>query len=696
MKIKRILKDIFGYSNFREGQESCVNSILNGVDTMAIMPTGGGKSICYQLPSIIFDGLTIVVSPLISLMKDQTDSLQQLNIKSTFLNSTLNREEIIERIEKIKKGRYRIIYITPEKSSDPIFRLWIKKLKVSHIAIDEAHCISKWGHDFRPSYLNIKKFIEIFPKKPILSAFTATATKEVFNDIIELLDMKNPNIVKTGVERKNLSFNVVKDIEKKSFTLDFIKDHNNRSGIIYVSTRKECNSLYETIKNSGYNVSKYHGGMSEQLRKKAQDDFIFDRVKIMIATNAFGMGIDKSNVRYVIHYNMPGDLESYYQEAGRAGRDTLLSECILLYDPKDINIQKFFIRNSDAERDVIEIKYNKLETMIDYCNSGMCLSKFINNYFNEPTKKLCGNCSSCLDNSSSVDVTTDCQKVISCLIRMGKKTDIHDLSRVLKGIKSKEIKYKGYEELTTFSIMSHFTFSELENFYHFMKSREILNIDDDSIYLGKNYKNVLNGTERVIRKKINKRTNDSPLFIELESIRNSIAEEEGIAPYFIFSDFTLKDIEKQKPANLEEFTNIEGVGYYKAQRYGSKFLHLFKTNENQLKKIYRFHDNGFKKDIHYDKRQELLTMLKDGHTLENICNIYQLREKRAEKMIYRAIEENNFSEWEKIIPLDLEKKARDIIESKGLAILKSKNVEDLFEISSFELNLFNIKFKMEN
>ncbi len=469
-KLLEILSKYYGYTSFRKGQESIINSILSEKDVLAIMPTGGGKSICYQIPALILDGMTIVISPLISLMKDQVDALKTMGISAAFINSSLSSKEFNEILNNIRKNNYKILYIAPERLDAQEFIELINNNNVSQVAIDEAHCVSQWGHDFRLSYRRISDFIKNLPKRPIVTAFTATASEEVRTDIINLLCLENPDYYITGFDRENLSINIVKSSSKNKYILDYIQNHKNESGIIYVATRKEVENIYNGLSKRNISVSKYHAGLSKNERSKNQEDFINDNVDIMVATNAFGMGIDKPNIRWVIHYNMPQSIENYYQEIGRAGRDGEKSECVLLFSPGDVHIQKYLIDIGVENPERKLFQHKKLQYMIDLVYSNSCYRKTILSYFGENYIDNCNNCSNCLVEGEIVDKTIDAQKVISCVARMKRSYGVTTIVDVLRGSKNKKILQLGLNTLSTYNIMRDYSSEDLKNFINTLVS----------------------------------------------------------------------------------------------------------------------------------------------------------------------------------------------------------------------------------
>lgn len=572
-----ILKKYYGYDSFRKNQEEIIQSLLKYNDTFCIMPTGGGKSICYQVPAVMFKGVTVVISPLISLMKDQVDTLNSIGVKATYLNSTVSQRVQEEIIQEIKQGVYKLVYIAPERLESAFFVQFLKQLSIQFIAVDEAHCISQWGHDFRPSYRKIGTLIDQLSPRPVVAAFTATATKEVAKDIKQGLMLKSPNSYISGYERENLAFSVVKTGNKKKYVLDVIKSFQNESGIIYTATRKDVEELQLFLEKNSVNAVTYHGGMSEQVRAANQESFIFDDVKIMIATNAFGMGIDKSNVRYVIHYQLPKSMEAYYQEAGRAGRDGEDSQCTLLYTSRDVQTQKFLIEQSDAN-DRKEHEYVKLQAMVDYCHTTKCLQSYIVEYFGDDPTKACGKCSNCNSLLEEVDITIEAQKIFSCIIRTKERFGVTLIAQVLKGSQNKRIKQLRLTELTTYGIMKNKTEKDISELISLFIAEgyltltpgqyPIVKITDRAIGVLKNGAKV----HQKVKQSKEQVPVQSELFENLRQLRREIAEQEKIPPYIVFSDATLKEICQYIPTSKEEMLLIKGVGEFKYEKYGDKFL----------------------------------------------------------------------------------------------------------------------------
>lgn len=573
------LNKYYGYSDFRKSQKRVIENILNGKDTLAIMPTGGGKSICYQIPALLFDGITIVISPLISLMKDQVDGIKDLGISAAYINSTLSKNDTSEILDKLKDNEIKILYIAPERLESSEFLNLVKQLNISQVAVDEAHCVSQWGHDFRTSYRYISNFIMQLSQKPVVTAFTATATKEVREDIVRLIKLKNPGIFISGFDRENLKISSLKVGDRFDYLLNYIKENEEQSGIIYVSTRKEADNIYEKLSRHNINITRYHAGLSDQERKDNQEDFVYDRKNVIVATNAFGMGIDKSNVRYVIHYNIPRSIEAYYQEIGRAGRDGEISECILLFAPQDVMTHKYLIETSvqDEERKVNE--YKKLQYMIDFVHYSGCLRKYILNYFGEEVAyNECNNCSNCLSEGEYVDRTIDAQKVLSCIFRMKREFGVNVIADVLRGSSQKKVMQYGFNELPTYGIMKDYSKDELSGFINTLIAHGYIDLKEGGypmVVLNQMSMNVLKNEEKVVIKqniKVKKLNTNNDLFEILRNVRKEIAAAENVPPYFIFSDNTLKDMSTRYPVTEEQFLDISGVGESKLEKYGQAFI----------------------------------------------------------------------------------------------------------------------------
>ena len=577
-----ILQKYYGYTSFRKGQENIIKSIINKEDVLAIMPTGGGKSICYQVPALCLDGMTIVISPLISLMKDQVDALKTMGVKALLINSSLSNSEYSKVLEDIENDECKIIYIAPERLDSMEFVNIIRGKNISQVAIDEAHCVSQWGHDFRVSYKKIPHFINKLEKRPIVTAFTATASNEVREDIIRILNLHSPAVYITGFDRENLSINIVKSSSKNKYILDYIENHKNESGIIYASTRKEVENIYEGLLKRNYSVAKYHAGLSNDARHEYQEKFINDDIKIMVATNAFGMGIDKPNIRWVLHYNMPQSIENYYQEIGRAGRDGEDSECVLLFSPGDIHTQKYLVEVGIENPERKRVQYKKLQQMVDLVYSNTCYRKSILNYFGEHFLEECNNCSNCLNDGEVVDKTLDAQKVISCIARMKRSFGATMIIDVLRGSKNKKVLDLGFDTLTTYGIMKNYSNEDLKTFINTLVSHGFLDVVENIGVRGSFPTIKLNEQSlKVIRQEIKvefkedkvtkSRYVENELYEMLVSLRSEIAKEEGVAPYMVFGDATLKNMASSYATNKEEMLNISGVGQIKYEKYGNRF-----------------------------------------------------------------------------------------------------------------------------
>lgn len=584
------LKRYFGYDAFKSGQEALITNILQGRDVMGVMPTGAGKSVCYQIPAAMLPGVTLVISPLISLMKDQVDSLNQAGIETTFVNSTLTAEELAERYRDIQAGKYAMVYAAPERLESERFLRLLEKLHIPLIAVDEAHCVSQWGHDFRPSYMYIGRFVERLHPRPVIAAFTATATETVKQDIIAHLRMNDPFRLTTGYARDHLIFQVVRGVNKKDFLKQYIRSRKDESGIIYAATRKEVEETHRFLEQLGLSVGRYHAGLSDEERKKNQERFQYDDVKWMVATNAFGMGIDKSNVRSVLHWNMPKNIESYYQEAGRAGRDGSPSECVLLYAPQDVMTQKFLIEQQhefdEARR---RAEYANLQAMVDYCHTTECLQQYIVRYFGGEDIAPCGRCSNCTDERETADVTEAAQKVFSCVARMRQRFGVTITAKVLRGSADAKVRQFGFDTLPTYGILRAYKEKEIVNFIHVLVADGYLAMTGGkfpTVALTSRAVQVLEGKDRVKMKITHVDTASGrradaaaelseesvELFERLRALRKTIAQRFGVPPFTIFHDATLREMCLKMPQTIEALLTVKGVGEHKAAKYGDAFL----------------------------------------------------------------------------------------------------------------------------
>lgn len=576
---QKILEEKFGYDQFRPGQAKAIDKVLAGENVLALMPTGGGKSLCYQIPALLLPGITLVVSPLISLMKDQVDALRENDIAATFINSSLSFSEIQERMQLAASGAIKVLYLAPERLDSDGFRHQLARLQISLIAVDEAHCISQWGHDFRPSYLSLAPALAELPSQPPVIALTATATEQVAADICQRLRIPAANEVKTGFARDNLAFQVVRDQDQDRFLLDYLKLNPDQAGIIYASTRKETERLTQLLQRHKISAACYHGGLSDQARRQAQEDFLYDRVNVMVATNAFGMGIDKSNVRFVIHAQIPGSLEAYYQEAGRAGRDGLPSDAILLFKSQDIQVQHFFIDSSELDEHFKQTEYVKLQEMTQYANTPLCLQRYILRYFGEITDQDCGRCSNCLDQRELQDITVDAQKVLSCVKRMHERFGKSVVAQVLTGANTQRIREQHWQELSTYGLLSHQKQKEVTGLIDFLTAAGYLQATTGQypvLQVSPSGIAVLRGQAKVQRKQAAQAQRSLPvndaLFQKLRTLRLELATEQGVPPFVIFSDKTLRDMVRLQPQTDVDFLAVKGVGQSKLDKYGQLFM----------------------------------------------------------------------------------------------------------------------------
>ena len=594
-----LLERVFGYTAFRPGQEALIDGVLSGRDVFGIMPTGGGKSMCYQIPALMLPGITLVISPLISLMRDQVMALKAAGVPAAFINSTLNGAQVQAVYRNMLAGQYKIVYVAPERLDYAGFGNVAAKLPISFVAVDEAHCISQWGQDFRPSYLRIVNFIEGLSRRPVVGAFTATATKQVQEDVERILMLRDPVRMVTGFDRPNLYFDVIQPELKDRELLRLLAARKGKSGIIYCATRKKVESVCENLQDHGYAATRYHAGLEEQERSANQADFLYDRKTVMVATNAFGMGIDKSNVSFVIHYNMPKSIEAYYQEAGRAGRDGAEADCILLYSGSDVNTARFLINNGSeneemdpAQREIVRQQdMKRLEAMVGYCKTNTCLRGYILEYFGQKHPELCGNCGSCKGNFENVDITQEAQMILSCVKRIHDKlgywVGINLIGRTLRGSRDKRILELGLDQLSTYGLLKNRPRSDIHAMIDHLEAEGYLQSEQEHqtiqlaaaaaevLYRGKKVemKVEVEPKEIVPTAAVTKMTGEeAELFDVLKELRAKLAKEAGVPAYVVFSNATLTDMAKKVPKTMSEFRRVSGVGELKAAGYGTAFL----------------------------------------------------------------------------------------------------------------------------
>lgn len=607
-----LLQQYFGHAAFRIGQKKAIDAILSGKDVLAVMPTGAGKSVCYQISALLLPGVTIVVSPLISLMKDQVEALHQVGIPAAYVNSSITSEEFYTTMQGIQYGQYKLLYVAPERLMTESFLRVAQRIPISMVAVDEAHCVSQWGQDFRQSYLDIPVFLSQLQKRPICTAFTATATAQVERDIARFLQLRQPETIKTGFDRKNLFFGVRTPRNKMEELLGILQENHGKSGIVYCATRKSVEEVCMVLCENGYAATRYHAGLSDRERARNQEDFLYDRKTVMVATNAFGMGIDKSNVSFVVHYNMPKDLESYYQEAGRAGRDGEPAQCILLYSGRDVRTNTFLIERSqeaaeiedeDLRESLIAKSKERLKQMTFYATSTTCLRQRLLRYFGESAPDSCDNCSCCQTNYQKTDITLEAKKIISCVYR-AQKAGYH-LSRtmtanVLGGSKRDVIQQMHLDSLSTYGILQDLSQREIGAMIEELVRQECLILRDFHEYqeltLTPKAAAVIRDEKTITwrvpiikkEKQIAKQhpdyempPEDAALFQELRALRKKLSEREGVPPFFIFSDATLRDMCRKRPINLHEMRQVAGVGVIKAQKYGRQFLGILRNHTSK-------------------------------------------------------------------------------------------------------------------
>lgn len=695
-----LLKKYYGYDSFRKGQREIIDAILCGRDVLGIMPTGGGKSICYQIPALILEGVTLVISPLISLMKDQVDTLKEYGIAAELINSTLSNQEFKEVIECATNGQYKLLYVAPERLETDSFLQLVREIPISMVAVDEAHCVSQWGHDFRPSYRRIYSMIERLPKRPIVTAFTATATMQVKSDIVQLLDLYQPFEYVSSFDRSNLYFEVRKPNNKLQEVQAYLSEHRGESGIIYCATRKNVDELCERLNYLGVAATKYHAGLSDEERTQNQESFLLDEVPLIIATNAFGMGIDKPNVRFVIHYNMPKNMEGYYQEAGRAGRDGDNAECILLFSTQDIMTNRYLIdKGSDSGR---MVEYEKLNSMVDYCNTGGCLRSFILKYFGEGgLEKSCDNCGNCNSDIEETDITIEAQKILSCVKRMHEKFGATQVADVLKGANTQKIRSLHFDELSTYGIMKDYPKDVIKELISYLIAEEKLKLvgtEYPFLQLTEQSYRILKGEEKILIKRvINKETKkdhstsitgvvDHMLFEYLRKARQEEAMKQHIQPFMVFADTTLKEMARVYPTTLEALLEVSGVGEFKAQKYGKVFLGIIeeyvRSHEIEVARI--------KKLVELEKQNQRANLVKTqstkfapryshkltyelyqaGRNIDEIADERDLTRMTVENHLIKCAQEGMEIRFEDFIPREYEAQIMGAIEKCGIDLLK--------------------------
>ena len=596
MTKEEALKTYFGYDTFRGGQAEVIDALLSGRDALAIMPTGAGKSVCYQIPALLLPGITLVVSPLVSLMRDQVTQLVQMGVPAAFLNSSLTYRQYLLALERAKAGRYKIIYVAPERLEAEGFLTFARQAYISLVAVDEAHCISQWGQDFRPSYLNIPAFLETLKKRPALGAFTATATPDVREDIEKLLRLQNPLRVTTGFDRKNLYFEVQEPSDKRAALLELVRSRPDKCGIVYCATRRTVEEVCGFLREAGVSATRYHAGLEPEERRENQEDFLYDRVQVMVATNAFGMGIDKSDVRYVIHYNMPKDIESYYQEAGRAGRDGLPSSCILLYSGRDVRTAQFLIEHGESREELDagtaerlrERDMQRLRQMVGYCRTRRCLRQYLLRYFGETAPDTCDTCWNCLHNFEEVDVSREARAILRCVIETGQHFGVALLAETLFGAETDKVRKYHMDEEATYGLLRDMTQKEVRDRVRFLIDEGVLALSSGPypvVLLGEKAGDMVPGGSPLYMRTVKEEgpaarrpvpeeldAAQAELFQRLRVLRAQLARRQGIPAYAVFSDKTLRELAVVRPRTIEELKAVSGIGAAKAGKYGKRFL----------------------------------------------------------------------------------------------------------------------------
>ena len=608
---EELLKQYFGHSAFRPGQEALIDALTEGRDVLGVMPTGAGKSVCYQIPALMLPGITLVISPLISLMKDQVVSLKQAGVSTAYINSSLTYPQYLEVLRRAKRDTYKIIYVAPERLSTEGFLAFVESAELSLLAVDEAHCVSQWGQDFRPSYLKIAEFCAALPKRPPVGAFTATATDEVKRDIVKLLDLHEPLELTTGFDRPNLYFSVETPGNKDVWLNAFVAERREQSGIVYCATRKNVEKVCENLQKRGFAATRYHAGLEDEERRANQENFLYDRARIMVATNAFGMGIDKSNVSYVVHYNMPKNIESYYQEAGRAGRDGSKAECVLLYAPNDVRTAKFLIENSEDNEALTEEERDfnrerdlaRLVKMAGYCKTTECLRRYILRYFGEKAPLHCGNCGNCCGEMERFDITTEAQKILSGVTRVERKyrkgLGATIIAGMLSGSQEQRIYDLGLDELPTYGALKDLDRQTIRRYIDYLIEQDCLTLTEgdypvlrttekakDVLFHGEKVEYFGKKQEKPARKKQSVQPPDDGLYAALSALRFEIAKRESVPAFVVFSNATLLDMAAKQPQTMTEFLDVNGVGSKKAERYGAKFIDCIRVWKEKTKPVF--------------------------------------------------------------------------------------------------------------
>lgn len=675
---KKLLKQYYGYEEFRPGQERVISSLLSGRDTLAVMPTGAGKSLCFQVPALLLPGITLVISPLISLMKDQVDGLDAQGIPSTFINSSLSAGAVHQRLSGVRAGRYKLVYVAPERlDAEGFLEAFSQKIPVSMVAVDEAHCVSQWGHDFRPSYRAVHSFISQLPTRPVIGAFTATATPEVKEDIVHLLSLAQPAVHVTGFDRPNLSFTVLRGENKKQFVLQYASDHESQSGIVYAATRREVEEVYEALARKGFAAGRYHAGLSDEERSRQQEAFLYDDIRIMVATNAFGMGIDKSNVRYVLHYSMPKNMEAYYQEAGRSGRDGEPGECVLLFGAQDVMLQKFLIEKSVENPSRKQHELSKLQEMVEYCYTPECLRQWILTYFGDKTATgECSNCSNCKEEGELVDITLEAQKVFSCIYRMKERFGISLIAEVLKGSKNKKVQQFAFDQLPTYGLLSQHSVEEIKTLIQRLVATQYLMLTDSQYPVVKLtpeaftvMKNQAQVWQKVFRQK--KAVKEDGLFERLRQLRKKLAHQEQVPPYVVFADSTLQEISRHLPQNRRELAGIKGIGEHKLNRYAEEVLavvHQYMTEQNlePKEKANTKEDKAPKIPSHL----QTLECFQQGQDIDTIAKARDLTESTVQNHLVRCWNEGHGVDWDRLIPSQYEGMIVEVIKQAETSSLR--------------------------